>query len=566
MNGGTLGGTGTVGSSGSATTIEDGGTLAPGNSIGTLNVAGDLTFLAGSFFDVETDDSNGLADSVNVTGTATLAGTVRVDAYDGDFETGNGYTILAADSLVGRFEDEVMHNYAFLVPTLNYDEDASEVHLTLERAAAPEDPGEPGEPGDPGDPSDPDDPSDPGDPGDPSDPGDPGDPGDPSDPGDPGDPMRFRDAASTPNQIATADGVESLGEGNDVFDAVLHLPEDVVGLAFDALSGELHASARTALIEDSRFVRNAANDRIRAAFATVGASDAPVLAYGPGETPLLVAADHGGPVVWSHGFGSWGSTDSDGNAASFDRTTGGVLVGADTMVGDWRVGMLGGYSHSRFDADDRASSGSSSNYHLGLYGGTEWGNLAFRTGAAYSWHEIDTSRSVSIPRLTDSLTGNYSAGTFQAFGVLGYGIELGGGTQLEPFANLAHVSVHTDSFAEQGGAAVLSVDSGSTNVTFTTLGLRGEHAMTLGTMDATLRGTVGWRHAFGDTTPESTHAFSGGDAFTIAGVPIAGDAAVIEAGLDLNLTPDATFGLSYQGQIASDAQDHGFKADLSVRF
>jgi len=52
---------------------------------------------------------------------------------------------------------------------------------------------------------------------------------------------------------------------------------------------------------------------------------------------------------------------------------------------------------------------------------------------------------------------------------------------------------------------------------------------------ATARGTVGWRHAFGDATPLSTFAFAGGDAFPIAGVPIAEDAVLIEGGIDIDL-------------------------------
>src|SRR5690606_38630785 len=126
--------------------------------------------------------------------------------------------------------------------------------------------------------------------------------------------------------------------------------------SFDALSGEIHASARTALIEDSRFVRNAANDRVRAAFAAPGASTAPVQAYGSAPTPTQVSASDSGPVVWSQVFGSWGSTDSDGNAARLGRDTGGVLIGADRRMGDWRVGLLAGYSRSDFKARDRASS------------------------------------------------------------------------------------------------------------------------------------------------------------------------------------------------------------------
>lgn len=82
---------------------------------------------------------------------------------------------------------------------------------------------------------------------------------------------------------------------------------------------------------------------------------------------------------------------------------------------------------------------------------------------------------------------------------------------------------------------------------------------------APLRATLGWRHAFGDVTPLSTQAFAGGDAFTGAGVPIARDAADIEAGLNVSLAPQATLGIGYSGQLASDARQNGFKADLTVR-
>jgi outer membrane autotransporter protein len=85
-------------------------------------------------------------------------------------------------------------------------------------------------------------------------------------------------------------------------------------------------------------------------------------------------------------------------------------------------------------------------------------------------------------------------------------------------------------------------------------------------MQAMARGMLGWRHAFGDTTPLSTLAFTGSDAFTVAGVPIARDSALIEAGLDLNLTPNATLGVSYQGQFGGGASQNGFKANLAVKF
>jgi len=232
----------------------------------------------------------------------------------------------------------------------------------------------------------------------------------------------------------------------------------------------------------------------------------------------------------------------------------------------WRLGAVAGYSNTSFDVKDRQSSGSSDNYHLGLYGGTSWGGLAFRSGATYTWHDVSTNRAVAFPGFSDSLKGDYNAGTAQAFGELGYGIDTSA-ARFEPFGNLAYVSVHTDSFTEKGGAAALSSESDTTDATFTTLGLRASTGFDMNGAQVTAKGMLGWRHAFGDITPLSAMRFAGGgDAFSIGGIPIAQNAAVIEAGLDVALTQTATIGVSYAGQFGSGITDQSVKASFNVKF
>jgi outer membrane autotransporter protein len=336
------------------------------------------------------------------------------------------------------------------------------------------------------------------------------------------------------------------------------------------------------LIEDSRFVRDAATNRIRATFGAVGASRAPVMAFAdpvyaesamayaaldPGRTnSVAVAPTTDRFALWAQGFGGWGHSNSDGNAARLDRSTGGFLIGGDAPIFDtWRLGMMAGYSRSNFNVRDRASSGTSDNYHFGLYGGTQWGDLGFRTGAAYTWHDIATSRSVSFSGFSDNLKGDYRAGTAQIFGELGYGIRAGN-FGFEPFANLAYVDLYADGFTERGGTAALRSTASNTGVTFTTLGVHASTDFDLGATTATLRGTVGWRHAFGDTPPLLMFAFTGGSPFTIAGVPIAKDAVVLDVGVDIAITRNATLGVSYSGQFASSASDQSVRANFNVKF
>ncbi|MDR6759246.1 outer membrane autotransporter protein [Mycoplana sp. BE70] len=500
-----------VGTMSGSVNINTGATIAPGNSIGTLTIAGNIHFREGSAYEVEVN-REGQSDLVDVSGSAYLdGGAVRVIAGTGNYTSATRYTILTADGGVnGTYTDGVASNLAFLDPSLSYDD--NNVYLTMTRNS-----------------------------------------------------VAFDNVGVTRNQVATGGGVESLGEGNAVYDAVLNLSAEQARYAFDQLSGELHASAKTALIEDSRFVRNAVNDRLRAAYDGVGASGA-AITYENG-VPQPVAANTDRFALWSQGFGSWGHTNGDGNAAPLNRKTGGFFLGADAPVFDtWRFGAAAGYSHTSFDAKDRHSSGSSDSYHLGLYSGTAWGDLAFRTGAAYTWHDISTSRNVAFPGFTDSLKGDYNAGTAQVFGELAYGFSMGA-ARFEPFANLAYVNLHTDSFREAGGAAALTSASANTDTTFTTLGLRASTSFDLSGASVTARGTLGWRHAFDDVMPTSTMRFAGADnTFAIAGVPVARDAAVVEAGFDLALTANTALGVTYGGQFGSEAIDQSFKANFNAKF
>ncbi|MCV9937178.1 autotransporter domain-containing protein [Boseaceae bacterium BT-24-1] len=84
-------------------------------------------------------------------------------------------------------------------------------------------------------------------------------------------------------------------------------------------------------------------------------------------------------------------------------------------------------------------------------------------------------------------------------------------------------------------------------------------------MAMTVRGGLGWRHAFGDVEPKTTLAFAGSTAFSISGLPIAQDAAIAEAGLDVAVGKGAALGVSYAGELAEDAQDHSFKGVLAVK-
>ena len=383
----------------------------------------------------------------------------------------------------------------------------------------------------------------------------------------------FVSAGATPNQLAVGRALDGLPVTGPLFGPVASLPTVAAArAAFDALSGEVHASARTILIEDSRFVRDAAIDRLRGAFDGVAASRAPVvMSYVEGRS-VAAPANTDRFALWAQGFGAWGNRAGDGNAAAARRDLAGFFIGGDGLVAEAiRIGLYSGYSRTSFRVGGRNSSGASDNYHVGLYAGGQWGALGLRAGAALSWHDLTTSRTVAFAGFGDMLRASYAARTTQVFGEAGYRFDfataIGARAAVEPFAGIAHVGFASDRFGEGGGAAALTGAGRSQGVTFTTLGVRGSAAFIIGSgLEVTARATLGWRHAFGGTASFTLLSFAGGAPFAIAGVPVARNAAVVEAGLDLALSPAATLGVSYGGQFGSGATDQTVKANLAVRF
>jgi outer membrane autotransporter protein len=194
-----------------------------------------------------------------------------------------------------------------------------------------------------------------------------------------------------------------------------------------------------------------------------------------------------------------------------------------------------------------------------------------RTAVAASFGGPDVNRSIVFPGFVGTATADNSASTAQIFGELGYCVVVGQ-IALEPFGGLAFVHLKTDSFAEIGGSGfgsgLLSGSDHSENIGYSTLG--GRAATNFNLPDdkiLTLRASAAWMHAFDAVTSTAALTFqSTGAPFTIGGVPLAWDSALIEGGLELHLNPQTKLGLSFSSQFGNNVQDNAVQGNLTWRF
>lgn len=502
QSGGIVGGSGTVGS----LTARQGGTVAPGNSIGTLNVAGNVSFEPGSRYAVEVGP-NGQSDRIQSSGSATIGGGEVAVTLENSPNLltqsevrsllGQQYTILSAQQGVSGQFDAVAPNYLFLGTGLSYQ--PTGVTLSVGRNGT-----------------------------------------------------SFASVAQTPNERAVAAAADALAAGNPVYESLLGSgTAGEARQAFRQLSGQIHADIASALVNDSRYLREALNGRLRQAEGLASSS--------------AIKADEGG--AWAQLLGAWDHASGDANATGYQASTYGVLVGLDSAAADdWRLGGATGYTRTSLHGG-YGSKADSDNYHLAAYGDKQFGALALRGGAGYTWHRIDTKRSVNYGMQSDRDTAKYSARTEQLFAEAGYSVQ-GEWLNLEPFVNLAYVNFENNGIAESGGAAALRGDKQHTDATVSTLGLRAdtEWQVSAGTTVA-LRSELGWQHQYGGLERGTGLRFNGGNApFVVDSVPVSRDGMVLKAGAEVAVNENATLSLGYGGLLSQNHQDNSVNAGFTWRF
>ncbi|TXN19597.1 autotransporter domain-containing protein [Methylobacterium sp. WL9] len=537
-NGAVGGGTGRIG----GLTVQSGATVAPGvgttaGSLGTLNVAGNVLFAAQSLYQVDATPA-GQSDRIAATGTATLqGGTVQVTAQFGLYNPTTSYTILsAAGGLTGRFAG-VTSNFAFLTPFLTYG--VNDAFLRLAR-----------------------------------------------------NDLEFGAVAVTRNQGNVAAAAQAQGVGTPLYNGIAVLSASQARQAFDALSGEIHSNAVTSQFATGYLVREAILDRLRfgetPSFGGLGAEGIGQR-FAPGTTlPAVYTADLPGrttapvpvstqlvapnPVaVWGQGFGSFGSIGGDGNAARLDQQTSGFVLGADTRLDqNWRVGVAGGYTFTNLDITGRQSTGTVESGYGALYAGGSFGPVQLRLGGAYAGSSLATNRAVLFPGFSENASARYGGSLGQAFGEAGYRIGSGNG-YFEPFVGGAAIRISRDGFTERGGAAALTSRDQDYDIATSTVGVQaqGQIGEFFGsTTPIFVRGLVGYRRAYGDVVPATLFSFgAAGQTFLTAGVPIARDALVAQAGLDWQVTPATTLSIAYTGQVGAErTQIHGVKGGFLYRW
>ncbi|WP_158617452.1 autotransporter domain-containing protein [Legionella sp. km772] len=459
------------------------GTIGPGDPVGMLRVKGNYVQQAGSVYEMQVDNKQH-SDFIHIQGTAKLnGGTVRLGEPRTVYKADSKFLILEAlGGVLGTYAALDAPHLPFLYFYLSYD--PKQVYLNVYK------------------------------------------------------PIAFSALATTANQIATADALETLPPTDPLYIAAVNLnTAEKAQKAFDLLSGEIHASILGSIAEESRYLREAIWQEL--------------------AQPSQANNDH---ALWLRTFNSQVKRDTDNNAAQLNGTASGFFLGVDQRLSEQlKFGAVFGHGASQNKVPERGSLANLSQSALAVYSEYQMGAWSMRGGYGHYWYSPQVQRVAEVGEVLNYLNSHYKASSDQFFTELSHKNSFKG-IAIEPLAQFAVVNAATRSFVEQSGLTALHGFSEQLWLPLSTLGLRSTHKLwqsehlSLGS-----KAMLGWQHAFNSCIPKAVFAFASSANFNISGTPIAKDSAILTAGLELKNTGvhELAVDLSYQGQLAPNVTNNG---------
>ncbi len=540
--GGTLGGNGTVGN----TVVNAGGTLASGpvGRPGFMTITGDLTLQPGAFYTVQIIPP--AASNTNVSGTASLAGTVTATFAPGSFLT-RSYTILtAAGGRNGTFDAFTTVGLpADFQASVSYPGNTAVLNLIADLVPEPIPPTTT--------------------------------PPTPTPP----TPSPAQPLVLPINQSNVGHAIDNFfnngGALPPAFLPLFGLSGGNLSNALSQLSGEPATGAEKVAFQlTDQFLNMMLDPFVDGRGGSSGAG-LPAPGFAPeaqalppelarAYTSVFKARPGATPsydprwTAWGGAYG--GSNRTNGDAAvvgshDFSGRTFGFAAGLDyRLTPDTVVGVALAGAGADWSLSQGLGGGRSDAFQAGVYGSTRYGPAYVAAAFALANYWMSTDR-VAVG---DHLTANFNAQSYGGRLEGGYrlGLPSGGVT---PYAAIQAQSFHMPGFNETGAITngfALAFASHDATDTRSELGARFDRAVALNS-DAVLvlRGRIAWAHDW-VTSPSLAPTFQAlpGAGFIVYGATPAKDSALASAGAELRLSKGLSLLAKFDGEFASGSRTY----------
>lgn len=353
------------------------------------------------------------------------------------------------------------------------------------------------------------------------------------------DGVTFATFAKGGNQQSIAQAIE--GSNNTLMTDLLTKDAATITNTYAAIDDDFYVTARNGLVMNATAMSRAVVDQAQG--------------MGAGRTAEF---DEGRAHVWATGMGLWGS--ADGNTASLDNDFTLGMVGAEFNVApSTKVGAFFGYGSTKLSGAQGSIKGDDK--HYGIYGLTDYGNMSFTYGLAYTDQNRDTSRIYAH----EGNTHSENASVLQGFAEAGYNFDVAS-AKVTPYAGLTWARVETDAVVDHALGHAFKTEGIKDDIQIATVGVRTALPFNWGTLPVSVKADAGWSHFLGDNEGAvKVQMGADGQFATIEGSDLK-DQFNLGLGLVGQVSKNATVGVNYVGAWGSDIDTHGITANLRINF
>ncbi len=516
---GTVTGTGSIVG---ATTFTSGGTFAPGNGTpgSSMTVTGSLAFQSGAIYLVNVDAAT--ASHANVTGTASLAGTVTTVVTGG--LSNQTYDILHAGRISGTFNGFTAGNMS---GTLTYTQTDVFLNLAANLGAG---------------------------------------------------------TALNINQRNVANGISNFFNSGGALPSAFQTLFGLTGVnlagALTQASGELATGSQQTTFDAMGQFMGLLTDPfmncIGGANPTPGATGYAdeALGYAGSKRDAYAMFTKAPPVpfvqrwsVWAAGYGGSQTTSGNTIVGSNDTTSNiyGTAVGADYLFSPNTIAgfaLAGGGTN--FSVAN-GGSGRSDLFQAGAYVRHTEGAAYISAALAYGWQDITTDRNVTIAEL-DHLRAEFNANAYSGRVEGGYRFVAPwvGGIGITPYAAGQFTTFDLPAYAESvvSGSPAFALAYGAKDVTDvrSELGFRTDKSFVMSNGILTLRSRFAWAHDFDeDRSIAATFQALPGASFVVNGAAQASDSALTTASVEMKWMNGWSAAATFEGEFSNVTNSYAGK-------
>ncbi len=387
--------------------------------------------------------------------------------------------------------------------------------------------------------------------------------------------------AKTPNQVAVANALDRVSADpresrllSFLFqEPTINLPADFDKIAPDELSSLYEISFSLANVQEAN-IENRLGD-IRSGLSGFNSSlslaraPAPMVDGKSGKTieknPILTPAADNRWGVFVTGNGDFVNVQGDGNSPGYNFTTAGVTIGIDYRLTDhFALGLAGGYAYTDNNLVDsgRATVNSGRGGVYATYF-TDCFYLNAYAGGGYNNYDVRRAG------LQGFATGSTDGAEFNGFFGAGYDFHLSKHITLGPIASLQYTAVHLSGYQESGSLAPLDIQSDTQESLRSNLGLRLISFWRVGPLLVIPELRASWQHEFKYSALPITAQFASGadGVFTVHGPAIGHDSALIHSAVEVRWNDRWSSFVGYDGNVGRGGYDsNAVSGGLIYRF